>query len=149
MSVVLERQHYLWELDARPEILVDIRSVVREAVWALACPNPREQRERAVCLAPVCEDVVLLVSELASNVLLHCRDRRCAVSVSLTSDGRALRVGVRDYERRVPELRRPTEFQEHGRGLQVINDLAERWGWVRRPDGKEVWCEVSLAGRAE
>jgi hypothetical protein len=41
---------------------------------------------------------------------------------------------------------RPTSDDEHGRGLQLVSLLADRWGTRPTPEGKAVWCVFSLTG---
>ena len=47
-----------------------------------------------------------------------------------------------DYAR----LRQANGEDENGRGLQVVRQLAKRWGARRTPSGKVVWCEQPLPG---
>ncbi|NUS54317.1 MAG: ATP-binding protein, partial [Streptomycetaceae bacterium] len=35
--------------------------------------------------------------------------------------------------------------EEHGRGLFLVETLAEAWGSRVVPGGKEVWCDVVVA----
>jgi two-component sensor histidine kinase len=40
-------------------------------------------------------------------------------------------------------------FDEHGRGLRIIDALSEHWGWTRRhPMGKTVWAMLPTSGQA-
>jgi hypothetical protein len=40
---------------------------------------------------------------------------------------------------------RPTPEDEHGRGLQLVALIADRWGTRPTPDGKSVWCALSVS----
>ena len=51
---------------------------------------------------------------------------------------------VFDDSAALPRLRHPGTEDERGRGLQVVSQLAKRWGARRTPSGKVVWCELSL-----
>ena len=42
-----------------------------------------------------------------------------------------------------PRKLRPSEQDEHGRGLQIVAALAERLGTRGTEDGKSVWCLLS------
>ncbi|MFI5754298.1 ATP-binding protein [Streptomyces sp. NPDC051569] len=88
-------------------------------------------------------DVALVVSELATNALLHgcLRDRLFRVRVALI--GAVLRVEVTDPRgERLPNPRVATEDECFGRGLLIIDQLADRWGIEPRTVGKTVWCEL-------
>jgi hypothetical protein len=43
-----------------------------------------------------------------------------------------------------PRLRHAGRDEECGRGLEVVSQLAQRWGARRTPQGKIVWCEQAL-----
>ncbi len=83
------------------------------------------------------EDVVdcalLLVSELATNVTLHARTE---VQVAVRLDGASLRAEVRDWNSRLPEPCLSPEGATSGRGLQLVDTIAWRWGAERNADGK-------------
>ncbi|MGW7191064.1 ATP-binding protein, partial [Streptomyces sp. NPDC054838] len=35
-----------------------------------------------------------------------------------------------------------------GRGLELVDGLADRWGWQREGAGKRIWCEIDRAKKA-
>ncbi|MFH9088232.1 ATP-binding protein [Streptomyces sp. NPDC017673] len=93
------------------------------------------------------DDVLLCVSELATNALLHGvpAGRGFLLRLTLHTDG-VLRVEVHDSgpgEVRIPE---PTPEAEHGRGLLLVAALADKWGVGERSPGKIVWCEFAVRG---
>ncbi|KOU77038.1 ATPase [Streptomyces sp. MMG1533] len=93
------------------------------------------------------EDVLLCVSELATNALLHGvpPNRRFRLGLFLTTD-EVLRVEVHDSgpgEVRAPDA---DPESEHGRGLLLVAALADKWGVGERDQGKVVWCEFRVAG---
>jgi len=51
---------------------------------------------------------------------------------------------VIDDSAAVPRLRHADEDDERGRGLQVVSQLARRWGTRRAGTGKVVWCELTV-----
>ncbi|MFD3455563.1 SpoIIE family protein phosphatase [Streptomyces sp. NPDC058691] len=51
---------------------------------------------------------------------------------------------VSDSSNTAPHLRRARMFDEGGRGLFIVAQLAERWGTRQRPDGKTIWAELAL-----
>jgi signal transduction histidine kinase/DNA-binding response OmpR family regulator len=86
------------------------------------------------------DDVVLLVSELVTNALIHGRG---PVELRIRMSGDILILEVRDTASYLPRRLRPTVDDEHGRGLQLVAMLAERWGTRPTRDGKAVWCVFS------
>jgi anti-sigma regulatory factor (Ser/Thr protein kinase) len=85
--------------------------------------------------------VVLLMSELASNVVRHART---PYDVTMTWDRHRVRVSVRDANTAPPRPRvQVTQAEADGRGLLLVTDLATRWGWEPHADGKVVWFELA------
>jgi anti-sigma regulatory factor (Ser/Thr protein kinase) len=96
-------------------------------------------------------DVALLVSELATNALLHgcLRDRLFRVRIVLTA--KTLRIEVSDPRgERLPSPRRPADGDQFGRGLLLVEALADRWGTEPGTAGvgKTVWAELALRREA-
>lgn len=90
------------------------------------------------------DDVLLCVSELATNALLHGvpAGRGFLLRLVLHAEG-ALRVEVHDSgpgEVGCPDPT-PDADAEHGRGLLLVAALADKWGVGERNPGKIVWCE--------
>jgi len=109
---------------------------VREARSVLAEPMKRWGLED---LIPTTE---LLVSELVTNAVRYSRG---PVTLRLVNE-RALVCEVLDSSAALPRLRQANGEDENGRGLQVVRQLAKRWGARRTPTGKVVWCEQPLPG---
>ncbi|MGH3327225.1 MAG: ATP-binding protein [Streptomycetales bacterium] len=94
----------------------------------------------------VLDDAELLVSELVTNAVLHANARPWQpVRVLLWRAGAALRVEVHDPDPTPPVLMSATEGDESGRGLLLVDTLADAWGVQARPDGKSVWFELAQA----
>jgi hypothetical protein len=49
----------------------------------------------------------------------------------------------------MPRIRRATETDEGGRGLQLITALSQRWGTRYTPNGKCIWTEQALQPPAD
>ncbi|MGW0941961.1 ATP-binding protein [Streptomyces sp. NPDC002623] len=93
---------------------------------------------------PALVDAVLVVSELATNVVRHgpLREREFEVAVTALGDGSCL-IEVSDEGRVEPRLRPVGEWEEHGRGLHLVEHIAAAWGvWSRGRHGKTVWALV-------
>ena len=85
----------------------------------------------------------LTVSELVTNAVIHA-DSGCAVRVLLEDD--VLTVTVRDRGPARSPSREPAEdtLRVHGRGLQVVETLATRWGSDRDGTGTTAWFVLEL-----
>ncbi len=88
------------------------------------------------------DTVALLVSEVATNALVH-GTGRVRVRVRATRGG--LRVEVHDEDDQLPSRRQATPLDEGGRGIALVDALSSGWGAERTPDGKTVWFEVAAA----
>jgi anti-sigma regulatory factor (Ser/Thr protein kinase) len=112
-----------------PSLPASIASVRRFAVRA--------------CLASgnelLCDTVALLVSEVATNALVHGSGD---VEVRVTSDGPVLRVEVSDDSPQMPRRRAAGLLEEGGRGLALVDSLSRDWGVERHGEGKVVWFEL-------
>ncbi|MEV1069567.1 ATP-binding protein [Streptomyces sp. NPDC050263] len=94
---------------------------------------------------PALADAVLVVSELTTNVVRHgpLREREFEVAVTALGDGSCL-IEVSDEGRAEPRLRAVGEWEEHGRGLHLVEHIAAAWGvWSRGRHGKTVWALVT------
>ncbi|AJE81382.1 MULTISPECIES: ATP-binding protein [Streptomyces] len=91
----------------------------------------------------VCADAVLLVSELATNAVVHSGSSRVLCGLSLTS-GTRLRIEVHDEGQMAvcPPGAQAGPEDEGGRGLLIVQQLADSWGAARstRTGGKAVWA---------
>jgi anti-sigma regulatory factor (Ser/Thr protein kinase) len=87
-------------------------------------------------------DVVLLSSELASNVVDHART---PYTVSLVITGDLARVEIRDGSSVLPAVRDLSESpQDRGRGLRILSTVAMEWGVTSLDTGKAVWFVAPL-----
>lgn len=89
----------------------------------------------------VAELAQLLVSELVTNAVAHAHT---AVRVECSPTDGGLRVAVRDGSRDQPTVRAPDAWDEKGRGLLLVENLAARWGTeCGAGPGKQVWFELA------
>ncbi|MFD3512056.1 ATP-binding protein [Streptomyces sp. NPDC058657] len=122
---------------------------------------------------PVAETLVLLISELVTNAVVH---TGCPAVLRMLfpggegADGRGtgsgagsgapdpggpgegtapgvsgcgmVRVEVADVSARPPRPRHAEGDDTNGRGLELVDGLADRWGWQAEGSGKRIWCEV-------
>jgi anti-sigma regulatory factor (Ser/Thr protein kinase) len=88
------------------------------------------------------DTVVLLVSELVTNAVVHAHT---PFTVELACRGPRLHVGIADDSEAAPTLRDVDPSSPGGRGIRLLAELADDWGCDRRPSGKEVWFEIDGA----
>lgn len=92
----------------------------------------------------LCQTAAVLVSELTTNVVRHAGTAEFVVEAEFTRGEGRLWVGVTDTGLGLPIPRTPAVTAEHGRGLQLVATLADRWGAHRRRSTREktVWFEL-------
>jgi anti-sigma regulatory factor (Ser/Thr protein kinase) len=90
------------------------------------------------CSAATSRDVILVVSELVTNAVVHAGSVHRVVAALV--DAR-LRIEVYDRDSRPPRLR-PDGGPNGGFGLRIVAALADGWGWLPTRSGKLVWTEV-------
>ena len=124
-------EHVRAELPGQPVSVGHARSLVRHAL-------------REWDLEPLQYTVLLLVSELATNAVLHARSD-FAVEATRTTDG--VRVSVSDRSPKSPAQRHHGPTSGTGRGLAMVALMSSAWGTgaAERPYAKAVWFEVPAA----
>jgi serine phosphatase RsbU (regulator of sigma subunit)/anti-sigma regulatory factor (Ser/Thr protein kinase) len=127
LSRIPDGHHASWTLPAEPASVREARALVREQMTTWSLEEQSFTTE-------------LLVSELVTNSLMHASSE---LSLRLILDS-ALVCEVFDDAATMPKLRVAGDGDENGRGLQVVSQLAQRWGTRRTPDGKSVWFELAL-----
>lgn len=105
------------------------RHLIRAAVAAWGA------RDRA-------DEIELAADELMTNALVH-TDGGGDVSMRLTGQGR-IRIEVEDSSSALPRPREAGDWAVSGRGLMLVDRLADEWGVEPRGSGKCVWCEFAL-----
>src|SRR5262249_55514706 len=92
------------------------------------------------CQNDFVELVPLLTSELVTHAYRHARTET-RVSVPLYEG--CVRIEVRDVGGGEPELRPLDTDRVDGRGLQIVDAIADRWGYDTSPGGTSVWFELA------
>jgi anti-sigma regulatory factor (Ser/Thr protein kinase) len=112
------------DLSAVPEVRRALRELLRH--WGV----------------PGVPDVAeLLTSELVTNALIH-TEHGAVITATMTP--RTLRVEVRDFATDLPTPYAPAvDDGTHGRGLVLVQALADAWGVLTHGVGKVVWFELS------
>ena len=96
---------------------------------------------RVPTAARICDDAVLVVSELVTNALRHGLGE--IVVRASVRDG-ALAMSVTDNGAELPVLRELQRDRVGGVGLQIVERLATKWGIAPFPGGKTVWVTLAL-----
>lgn len=87
------------------------------------------------------DDAALLVTELVANVVDHVGGSTCLTLEATFSDD-WLRLAVVDCSPTHPAVREPDAERARGRGMLMVQVLADRWGCEDHRGGKRVWFEL-------
>jgi anti-sigma regulatory factor (Ser/Thr protein kinase) len=90
------------------------------------------------------DDAALLVTELVANVVDHVGGDEC-LTLELEASGERLRIAVLDGSSIAPVVQELSAERPRGRGLLMVQQIADRWGSEARPEGKRVWFELGPA----
>ncbi|MFF7532731.1 ATP-binding protein [Streptomyces bobili] len=98
---------------------------------------------------PLAETLILLISELVTNAVVH---TGCPAVLRLSLPGveageATVRLEVADSSTRAPVPRCVGDEATGGRGLALVDGLADRWGWSVEGPGKRIWCELDRCAR--
>ncbi|MFG2584921.1 ATP-binding protein [Streptomyces malaysiensis] len=89
--------------------------------------------------------VLLVVCELATNAVCHGHVPGRYFEVRIAYDAeKMVGVEVSDPREGRPTLADPAPDDESGRGLAIVDALAETWGVRERVVGKTVWARIRL-----
>ena len=81
----------------------------------------------------------LLTDELVTNAVRHAGS---PMTVRAHRQLSRIRVEVADASRDAPVLIHPEPLEPRGRGMLLVDTLADDWGTELRDDGKTVWFEI-------
>jgi two-component sensor histidine kinase len=91
------------------------------------------------------DSVALMVSELATNALVHATG---GFEVVVDRSDHEVFVSISDRGEGTPVLQAPPSSEPHGRGLRIVDTLSDGWGISPLSDGgrhgKTVWFRMSL-----
>jgi anti-sigma regulatory factor (Ser/Thr protein kinase) len=127
---------------------------------AAACPLSRDPRSATAArrlagetlrdweLASLAADAEIIVGELAANAVTHGTRPESGrqpgqenLSLCLRRRPGELICAVLDPSDTAPVPRTPRSAAESGRGLQIVNELSDVWGWSPvAGQGKAVWA---------
>ncbi|GAA3491020.1 SpoIIE family protein phosphatase [Streptomyces cremeus] len=117
-----------------PESLASARHLIRAAVRAWGAES-------------VGDEVELAADELMVNALMHTEGGALLTVRILDAPERRLRVEVADGSSALPRRREAGDAAVSGRGLLLVDRLADVWGVEPRGEGKALWCEFIVPAR--
>ncbi len=118
-------------LERDPAAVTAVRS------WMVALLETQTNLSR-----PRIDEVALMLSELATNVIRHTESE---ADITLLIDGSSVRVEVGDDGPGEPVVRPLQPDRVGGNGLRIVEAWSTEWGVIRGPNGgKTVWLCVSL-----
>jgi anti-sigma regulatory factor (Ser/Thr protein kinase) len=123
-----------WDVSfaAEPREVPALRRIMRLHLLHWGLPN-------------VIETAQLCVTELVSNVIKHV-GVGAPTTLAVSMNGTNLRLEVRDpVADELPTVVPFAAEAEGGRGLAIIDTVAENWGVCLTSSGKTTWCELATA----
>ena len=121
------------DLPPVPAGVTAARHVVLELLRVWGVPHDRE-------------DAALLVTELVANVVDHVGGE-ANLTLELEASEDWLRIGVVDGSSIRPIVRELQHDDPRGRGMRMVQAIAQRWGADDHGGGKRVWFELRPPGR--
>ncbi|MFJ8016512.1 ATP-binding protein [Streptomyces sp. NPDC096339] len=142
-TLVTHRDDFLVNVEIQPALL-------RERFYPRSRQSVASAREFASVtlhawgVTPRRDDLLLCVSELATNALLHGVPPGRGYRLRMLRFGETVRVEVHDSGGGRPRIEDRDPGAEGGRGLLLVAAVADRWGVGLRVPGKVVWCEFAV-----
>jgi len=143
---------------AAPRARWAVQSVLAIAALPTATPCSRLHARNIAHewgLGDLADTIELVVSELVTSAIRASVDHDgrpryssdtglACIYLRLSTDGVAALVEVWDEDFQLPTPTQASPNDESGRGLMLVDALAERWGWDMPPSGrgKIVWALV-------
>jgi anti-anti-sigma factor len=109
----------------------EARELVTNACWEWGVPDTAAPAR-------------LVSSELVTNAVRHAGT---SIDVTVTLREQYLRLSVRDGASEMARMQTPTESDDHGRGLLIVDTVAASWGSVPMGTGKAVWAALKVSPR--
>lgn len=116
---------------ADPEGLAEARAMVRHGLEAWHTGD-------------IASEIELIADELVTNALVHTDGGALLGLELLPGSPRRVRVEAQDRSSEWPRRRTPGLSATSGRGLLMVEKLADSWGVEPRGTGKAVWCEFRV-----
>jgi len=121
-----------FDLPPTPASVTTARRLLRELLIVWGVPHDRD-------------DAALLVTELVANVVDHVRGE-ADLTLELSLSETWLRIGVVDGSSIRPVVQELSHERPRGRGMRMVEAIADRWGAENHKGGKRVWFELYPSG---
>jgi anti-sigma regulatory factor (Ser/Thr protein kinase) len=128
VGIIVKVQQAHWEFPAVVETIPRARKLLAQTLANLHLENG--------------EVALLLAGELVTNAVRHGAG---PVTVDVAWEGEHLLVEVSDHSPRWPELKAVDPDSLNGRGLLLVDGLADRWGVQAAGVAKKVWFSLAVA----
>ena len=87
------------------------------------------------------DDLAVITSELVTNVYVH-TPKADSLELEMIGSGEGVRLSIADGYAIKPVIKELDPETPTGRGLQIVQALANRWGSEEYESGKRVWVEL-------
>jgi len=114
------------DLAADPRSVPVARRFVAGTLRSWGCPH-------------LVDKAALLVSEAVTNSVVHASSE---VGVSIRRVGARVRIEIADEDPRLPVRRQSSPWSGSGRGILIVDSVADDWGIEANQEGKAVWFEL-------
>jgi two-component sensor histidine kinase len=91
--------------------------------------------------ADTLDAVSVVLSEIVTNAVSHGKG---PIRVTIDVDETHVLLEVHDRSATIPQRGTVDPRAESGRGLLIVDSIAEEWGVRTAPGGKTVWCVLQL-----
>ena len=125
-----------------------------QALQPFPCTNASPRLARQFCsdhlgrilgVGPQARDVIAQAELVTSELITNSVKARCSQLVLQLSVHRGwLQLGVEDDGDGTPALSHSDAHDDHGRGLRIVDAVADRWGITPVGDGKQVWAHLEV-----
>lgn len=87
------------------------------------------------------DDLVAAASELVANAVVHAQSD---MTVLLEKWQNMVVIAVSDFSNQPPVLQSLDLLAENGRGLRIVESVADAWGYQLTDTGKRVWAGFNI-----
>lgn len=125
--------------------MIDYKADLRLPAETAAVASARRFTESWLAqwkLSHLTDTMNLLVSELVTNAVVHGGTQ---ADLKLLFHSGRLRVEVRDGNNAKPKVKNYSTTATTGRGMQIVDALADCWGTRNEGPGKVVWLEFEVS----
>jgi anti-sigma regulatory factor (Ser/Thr protein kinase) len=93
-------------------------------------------------LTQLYDSAAVVLSELIANAIRS--EAMIELTCRLSEDSQCLQIEVRDQCVELPKLHSPSDDEETGRGLVLVDAISDDWGFRPEPGGKVVYAVLNV-----